>query len=105
MSAPLTPKIFIQISWNSLLLITWNDFAYQIVSSDTMAASLDKKEYLLDLIQQYEALLQREDRYFLHSFIREELVSAKTELNAIKCADMEAYYLAKKEKCKEHFKI
>jgi len=88
-----------------LLLITWNDFAYQIVSSDTMAASLDKKEYLLDLIQQYEALLQREDRYFLHSFIREELVSAKTELNAIKCADMEAYYLAKKEKCKEHFKI
>ena len=79
------------------MLITWNDFAYQIVSSDTMAASLDKKEYLLDLIQQYEALLQREDRYFLHSFIRDELVSAKKELAVLKEADMEMNYLAKKK--------
>ena len=62
-----------------------------------MSASLDKKEYLLDLIQQYEALLQREDRYFLHSFIRDELVSAKKELAVLKEADMEMYYLAKKK--------
>ena len=69
-----------------------------------MPASLDTKVYLLDLIQQYEALLQREDRYFLHSFLREELVSAKKELEVLKEADMESYYPVKKDKCKEHFK-
>ena len=62
-----------------------------------MTASLDKKEYLQDLIHQYEAFLQREDRYFLHSFIRDELVSAKKELAVLKEADMEMYYLAKKK--------
>ena len=69
-----------------------------------MPPSLDKKQYLMDLIQHYEELLQNKERYFLHSFLREELVSAKKELNFLKEADMESYYLAKKDKCKEHFK-
>ena len=39
----------------------------------------------------------KRDRYFLHSFIRDELVSAKKELSVLKEADMEMYYLAKKK--------